>query len=365
MNEEDFNGSSLKSQQAIISDEKGELKLCCDVPVPDLEPDRVMVKIIAVAINPVDIKMQGRNATTGAVAGHDFAGIVVAIGSESWTAAPIAVGDRVCGAVVGMHSLTPRIGAFAEYTAAFDVLLLKIPDYMAMEDASSLGIGIGTAGLALFHDLQVPGYPTKPASQETTVLVYGGSTSVGTLAIQLLKLSGLKPITTCSPDNFELVKSCGAAEVFDYREKDCMQKIKAYTKNSLKYVLDCVSIPETMEFCYACLGRTGGKMTALEPPPSYVHKRPATVNLSWVLGPTLPGKPIGWPPPMQRAGDPSLREFAKTWYSTVQKLLDTRLLRTHPVKITEGNLEALLYGIASFKKQSPSGQKFVYRLTRE
>lgn len=144
-----------------------------------------------------------------------------------------------------------------------------------------------------------------------------------------------------------------------------MHKIKAYTKNSLKYVLDCVSIPETMEFCYACLGRTGGKMTALEPPPSYVHKRPATVNLSWVLGPTLPGKPIGWPPPMQRAGDPSLREFAKTWYSTVQKLLDTRLLRTHPVKITEGNLEALLYGIASFKKQSPSGQKFVYRLTRE
>lgn len=110
MNEEDLNGSSLKSQQAIISDEKGELKLCCDVPVPDLEPDRVMVKIIAVAINPVDIKMQGRNATTGAVAGHDFAGIVVAIGSESWTAAPIAVGDRVCGAVVVSYNLFTYLG---------------------------------------------------------------------------------------------------------------------------------------------------------------------------------------------------------------------------------------------------------------
>lgn len=98
-----------------------------------------------------------------------------------------------------MHSLTPRVGAFAEYVGAIDVVLLKMPDFMTFEEASSLGIGIGTAGMALFRDLNVPGYPTRPATRETTVFVYGGSTSVGTLALQLLKLS-VRPRVPSIPD---------------------------------------------------------------------------------------------------------------------------------------------------------------------
>lgn len=119
-----------------------------------------------------------------------------------------------------------------------------------------------------------------------------------------------------------------------------------------------------MEFCYQCLGRTGGRMTALEPPPSYIHKRTTTVSLGWVLGPALPGKPIGWPSPMQREGDPALREFAKTWYTTVQELLDAGRLRPHPVSIMEGDLPSVLEGLDTFKKRAPSGEKLVYRLPR-
>jgi NADPH:quinone reductase-like Zn-dependent oxidoreductase len=65
---------------------------------------------------------------------------------------------------------------------------MKIPSHMSFEEAASLGTGIGTMGLALFHDLGVPGYPTQPATKQKTVLVYGGSTASGTLALQLLKL---------------------------------------------------------------------------------------------------------------------------------------------------------------------------------
>jgi NADPH:quinone reductase-like Zn-dependent oxidoreductase len=118
------------------------------------------------------------------------------------------------------------------------------------EEAASLGTGIGSVGLALYHILGVPGYPTSPAPEPKNVLVYGGSTANGTIALQLLKLSGLNPITTCSPANFELVKSYGAAKAFDYRSPDYIKDIKAYTKNELKFVLDCVPEPETMEFCY-------------------------------------------------------------------------------------------------------------------
>jgi len=158
-----------------------------------------------------------------------------------------------------MHCLTPRVGAFAEYVGASALVTMKIPDDISFEGAASLGSGIGTIGLALFHSLQLPGYPTEPASSPKDVLVYGGSSATGTLAIQLIKLSGLRPIATCSPKNFELVKSFGADAVFDYRSPSCIASIKENTRGNLKYVLDCISEPETTAFCYSCIGRAGGK----------------------------------------------------------------------------------------------------------
>jgi NADPH:quinone reductase-like Zn-dependent oxidoreductase len=65
---------------------------------------------------------------------------------------------------------------------------MKIPDKMSFEEAASLGTGIGTMGLALFHNLGVPGYPTQQATDPKVVLVYGGSTASGTMALQLLKM---------------------------------------------------------------------------------------------------------------------------------------------------------------------------------
>jgi NADPH:quinone reductase-like Zn-dependent oxidoreductase len=90
----------------------------------------------------------------------------------------------------------------------------------------------------------------------------------------------LNPITVCSPHNFDLAKSYGATAVFDYKQPSCIEDIWKHTRNSLKYVLDCVSEPETMEFCYKCFGRTGGKYSALEPYPELFHTRPRTVGQS-------------------------------------------------------------------------------------
>jgi NADPH:quinone reductase-like Zn-dependent oxidoreductase len=241
---------------------------------------------------------------------------------------------------------------------------MKVPPHMSWAEAATLGTGMGTMGLALFHNLCVPGYPTSPAppSAAKTVLVYGGSTASGTLALQLLKLSGLNPITTCSPSNFKLVKSYGASEAFDYKSPDCIKDIKAYTGNSLKYVLDCVSEPETMEFCYSCVGRGGGKLTTLEPPPSYLNKRARSVKVDWVLGPALHGKAIGWPAPMEREADPQLREFAKKWTTTVQELFDGEKVRTHPIREMEGGLEGVLQGLDILKRKEVSGEKLVYKL---
>ncbi|KAL4902784.1 hypothetical protein BDW74DRAFT_169356 [Aspergillus multicolor] len=352
------------SQSAIVALDDGTLSLLADIPIPALQDDMILVKSTLVALNPIDTKMVGKLATPGCIAGMDFAGEVIAIGSKVQTATPLKPGDRVCGAVPGMHALTPAVGAFAEYVGAADLTTLRVPDHMSLEEAVTLGSGIGTIGLALFKSLGVPGWPGASAREEKSVdvLVYGGSTATGTLAIQLLKLSGLNPITTCSPHNFALVESYGATAVFDYRKETSADEIRKHTRNSLKYVLDCISEPETMQFCYKCLGRSGGKYTALEPYPEFLHTRPKTVVPDWVLGPTLLGKKLGWPEPFGRQGNREDREFGLEWFRLAQRLLDQGVLKTHPHRIVGENLGGVLSGLELLKAKKVSGEKLVCRV---
>jgi NADPH:quinone reductase-like Zn-dependent oxidoreductase len=176
------------SQTAIVGLPSGALGISQDVPLPGLDDDMIMVKNVAVALNPVDTKMTGHFSSPGAILGTDFAGTVVAIGPNVQTPTPVAIGDRICSVVQGMHCLTPRLGAFAQYVGAFGHATIKIPKELSFEEGAPLGSGIGTIGLALFRSLDVPGHPLEPAREPRDVLVYGGSTSTGTLAIQLLKL---------------------------------------------------------------------------------------------------------------------------------------------------------------------------------
>ncbi|KAH8651295.1 putative zinc-binding dehydrogenase family oxidoreductase [Xylariales sp. PMI_506] len=346
-------------QRAIIALDDGKLIISDNVNVPELGDDIVLVRTKALGLNPIDTKMKGRLAAPGCIAGMDFAGEVIAIGPKCRTPSDIKVGDRVCGAVIGYDKLNPAIGAFAEIVAATDAGLMKIPPGMSYEQGASLGASISTIGLALFRSLGVPGNPKSLAEKPVNVFVYGGSTSTGTMAIQLLKISGLNPITVCSPHNFDLVKSYGATEVFDYRSPTCIDDIKKFTRNSLKYVVDCVSEPETMEFCYRCLGRTGGKYTALEPYAEFLHTRPRTVVPDWVLGYTVLGQAVSWPEPFTRETDAGLREFGVDWFDTVQRLLDEGTIKPHPVKVVNGGFEGVGDGLELLQQKQVSGHKLV------
>lgn len=85
-------------------------------------------------------------------------------------------------------------------------------------------------------------------------------------------------------------------------------------KNSVKYVLDYVSEPETMKFCCECIGRLGGDDTAPPPPrptPSFCTHGPT-------CGRTGCGGPRRWASPLR--GDPGTREFAVKWFKTAQRL---------------------------------------------
>lgn len=180
-------------QTAITAQGKGVLAIKKDVPVPHLLPDMAIVRTAAVALNPVDAKMLDFSASAGPIAGNDFAGTVVALGDDALRTTGLQVGDRVAGMVYGLNNTRPEIGGFAEFVGATADLLLKIPDNMSFEEAATLGMGVSTAVLALFTELQVPASLEQlRAGKESTsgafVLVAGGSTATGTRAIQLAKL---------------------------------------------------------------------------------------------------------------------------------------------------------------------------------
>nr|A0A3Q9U4Z5.1 RecName: Full=Trans-enoyl reductase pvhC; Short=ER pvhC; AltName: Full=Varicidin biosynthesis cluster protein C [Talaromyces variabilis]AZZ09612.1 PvhC [Talaromyces variabilis] len=348
-------------QSAWIGTTDGGSRLAHDAPIPAIARERVLIKTKAVSVSPVDSKLVGPYVTPNAVAGFDFSGIVEELGPEA-TKCGLKVGDRVCSAVVGMNPADPTIGAFAEYTAAVEWILLKLPPSITFEQGATLGISFLTSGLALFRSLGIPGRPLEPAPKPLCILVYGGSSSCGTASLQLLREAGHIPITTCSPHNFELVKSYGAVDAFDYNDPDTMDKIKKYTKNGLRYALDCISTTSSMQFCYKVIGRAGGKYTSLEPFSAAVAQTRKVVSPDWVMGPSLLGQEVAWPEPHYRKQDDDLAQFGAEWTATLNQLLKKELIKPHPMQIRDGGLENIQQGLEDLRAKKVSGAKIVYPL---
>ena len=137
-------------------------------------------------------------------------------------------GDRVAGFTHGVNAVEKEDGCFAQYAVAKGDVQCKLPDNLSDEDAATLGVGVTTVGQGLYQSLGLP-LPGSGEKTDEPLLIYGGSTATGSLAIQFAVLSGCKVVTTCSPRNFPFVKALGAAEAFDYNDPECAQKIREYT----------------------------------------------------------------------------------------------------------------------------------------
>ncbi|THC98753.1 hypothetical protein EYZ11_001732 [Aspergillus tanneri] len=327
-------------------------------------PDRTLVRVIAVALNPCDWKMPGQFPCKGVVNGTDYAGVIVVIGPKVADLASRPrwkVGDAVFGACHGANSIDPEAGSFAQYIRADPELLFKKPDYMSWETAGAFGAsGLAMLGLSLFWEggMGLSGSPDEPAEEPEQVLVYAGSTSVGTLAIQLLRIYGHIPITTCSPKNFGLVKSYGAEAVYDYHSATCAQEIKEHTGNNLEFVLDPMTEAKTQRLCYQAIGRGGGRYIALEVWQPMNHTRP-TIDPTFIMRSSIIGSRIPLDNGYDSEANPEKRRFGIQYYRDVQKLFDARRLRPHPVKVIPGGWQGILDGLQLLKARAVSAQKLV------
>ena len=182
-----------KTQTAVIqskaaSRESGlHLAVADSRPVPELtSPYHVLVRILAAGLNPTDSKMITHYYMDGNPVGCDFCEIVESAGSSS----TVPVGTRIIGADFPYRPNNRANGAFAQYAVCDSRQTLRVPEEWSETQAAGLGaIGWGTACLAIsdLETLNLQGRPSDPVEKSKPVLVYGGGTATGVVAIQMLK----------------------------------------------------------------------------------------------------------------------------------------------------------------------------------
>lgn len=211
------------TNRAVWQDALGVPGTLRDSPLPaneELGDNKVLVKVHAWAINPCDYMLQDRDMVKyPIILGCDVAGTVEAVAAGSTAASQFRVGDRVFG--FGANN------GFQDFVALEHKLMSKIPGDMAFREAAVFGLCSATSALFLFGkdylrlDYPNPGVPKKGKS----ILVWGGSSAVGSNAIQLATAAGYDVIATCSKKNFDYVKSLGAVQAFDYNDTNVTEKI--------------------------------------------------------------------------------------------------------------------------------------------
>lgn len=137
-----------------------------------------------------------------------------------------------------------------------EVIACPIPDEMSFVEACIIPVCMLTALTSLFNDdtLALSPPTISPQSQGKIVLVWGGSSSVGSNAIQLLRLAGYEVVTTASPRNHDFVKTLGATIVIDHSSSTAKQEILDSLKGKeLVGALDAIGFPETLETCIQIL----------------------------------------------------------------------------------------------------------------
>ena len=307
------------SQSALKIQGPNQVVVEASAPLPNIEPGDVLVRVIAVSINHVDGKAADMSPQVGATSGTDFSGIIAALGSEVESDAwrkdngmrPVKIGDPVFGGTFGNNPLRPHNGAFADYVAVPNRLIWHMPQGTSFSTAATLGAALATVGLSLFNYLELPlPYSNSPA--KPTILVYGGGTATGAMALQVLKEAGLPTITTCSASSAEQATRLGAQAWFDYKSPTCGADIREHTGDTLAYALDCITDTSSMGICYEALGSSGGRYVALDAFPVRGHTR-RSVRPDFVVTPTQFGQAIRWTPPYDLEPRPHDLKCAEIW----------------------------------------------------
>ena len=273
-----------RTMQAIDPAEPGgpEVLVAVERPVPTPGAGEVLIRVAAAGVNRPDVLQRrgGYPPPPGApsVPGLEVSGEVVAVGEG---VEDVALGQPVCALLAG--------GGYAEYTVAPWGQCLPVPDALTAVEAAALPETLFTVWTNLFERAY--------ATDGDTVLVHGGTSGIGTMAIALCGLFGIRCIVTAgSPEKCEQALALGAHAAIDYRAEDFVARVKEITGGKgCQAVLDMVGgdyVPRNLQ-CLADDGRhvsiavQGGLMATI--PVFEVMRRRLTLT-----GSTLRPRDVAW-----------------------------------------------------------------------
>ena len=201
-----------------------EVLTLCDRPMPEPCPDQVVIKVAYAGVNRPDALQRAGayDPPKGAsdLPGLECAGTVHAVGSQ---VTGLSVGDAVCALLPG--------GGYAEYVATPAAHCLPVPDGMDMKRAACLPETYFTVWSNVFM--------RGGLKAGERLLVHGGSSGIGTTAIQLGRVLGARVFTTASSeDKLAVCRDLGAEIAINYKDSDFVEVVKA--QGGADLILDMV-----------------------------------------------------------------------------------------------------------------------------
>jgi NADPH:quinone reductase-like Zn-dependent oxidoreductase len=201
-----------------------EVLQCVDLPIEELGPKQLRVRVRAAGVGPTELSMLAGGYIFAPkipfVPGYEIAGVVDAIGSG---VTGFALGQRVAALTI--------YGGFAELIVRDAEHFLPIPDAVSDIEAAAVTLNYVTAWQMTHRAVEV--------QSGETALVTGAAGGVGTAALQLLRLAGVKTYGAASLKKHGVVRECGATPI-DYRAGRLDRLVRTLEPNGVDYVFDAI-----------------------------------------------------------------------------------------------------------------------------
>ncbi|TBU40037.1 GroES-like protein [Dichomitus squalens] len=259
----------------VIPAERQPFKLVSDWPIPKPGPKDVLVKLISIALNPADWRVESGTARGfvkeyPVICGLDGAGVIEEIGSK---VTHLAKGDKVLfeGWFDEVH------GTFQEYALSPAAYTAKIPDNISFDRAATVPICLATVNPGIWaHDDGARSARFTPPWEEggktkyagDVAFIVGGSSSVGQYAIQCARMQGYAAIiATSSLKHQEFLKSLGATHIIDRNlpPGEIQAQVRTFAAGKpITYVYDAIGEPEEQRLSYELLA-DGGAFVTVQP----------------------------------------------------------------------------------------------------
>ena len=252
--------------RAIVIDHPGGPDVLVERELPDPEPasHEVLISVAAAGVNRADIGQREGNYPAPAGApdwpGMEASGTVVAVGDrvERWT-----VGDEVCALMAG--------GGYAELAVAHEGQVLPRPAGVTLVDAAALPETVATvwSNLVMIGRMRAGDW----------VLIHGGSSGIGTTAIQLARALGCRvAVTAGSTEKLDACARLGAEVLIDYRREDFVTSVVDATDGAgVDLILDPIG-GDYLARDLACLAPHGRVLMI-----GNQSREPATVDPSAIM----------------------------------------------------------------------------------